>query len=141
MTILTDKIIKHCLEAKLFNKTYLYNRCSKKINGDIMDFNEYQDKAQTTAVYPYNLNGGIFYPALGLAGEVGELLNKIKKVARDNVELNKEDMKKELGDILWYVSQLSTELGIDFDEVASSNISKLKDRKDRKVLKGSGDDR
>lgn len=106
-----------------------------------MDFDEYQDNAKKTAAYPKNLDGGIYYPALGLAGEVGELLNKIKKQARDGRELDKEDIKAELGDVLWYVSQIAHEMGISLDDVAAHNIKKLGNRKERGVINGSGDDR
>ena len=106
-----------------------------------MDFLEYQQYTKTTAQYPGNLNGRFYYPALGLAGEVGELLNKIKKIARDDAPINKDDLKGELGDVLWYVSQLSNELGIDLNDVASYNLEKLKSRKNRGVISGSGDNR
>ncbi|MDE1852085.1 MAG: nucleoside triphosphate pyrophosphohydrolase family protein, partial [Candidatus Micrarchaeota archaeon] len=72
---------------------------------------------------------------------VGELLNKIKKVGRDGKVLDKEEMAGELGDVLWYVSQLAAELGLDMDYIAEKNIKKLKDRMDRNALKGSGDNR
>lgn len=106
-----------------------------------MDFEEYQSKANKTAVYPKNLNGAFFYPSIGLAGEVGELLNKIKKIARDNADIDREDLKGELGDILWYLTQISTELGIDFEEVAQHNLEKLKSRHERGRIAGSGDER
>ncbi len=106
-----------------------------------MDMSEYQNNAKKTAIYPKNLSGGVFYPALGLAGEVGELLNKIKKTARDNTALDKDEIKGELGDILWYVSQIAEELGLGLDEIASSNLDKLKSRQIRGVISGSGDNR
>jgi NTP pyrophosphatase (non-canonical NTP hydrolase) len=104
-----------------------------------MDFSEYQERAKSTAVYPGKLDGAFFYPCIGLAGEVGELLNKIKKLARDNVKIDKDDLKGELGDILWYVSQISTELGIDMNDVVSSNLEKLRSRQERGKIGGSGD--
>jgi len=106
-----------------------------------MDFEEYQREANKTAVYPKNLDGAFFYPSIGLAGEVGELLNKIKKIARDNKEIDREDLKGEIGDILWYLAQLSTELGIDFEDVALHNLEKLKSRHERGKIAGSGDNR
>ena len=106
-----------------------------------MDLAEYQKNARNTAVYPKSLEGGIYYPALGLAGEVGELLNKIKKTARDGRKLEIDDVKSELGDVLWYVSQIAEEMGISLDEVASSNIEKLRSRMERGVISGSGDRR
>ncbi|MGC8730279.1 MAG: nucleoside triphosphate pyrophosphohydrolase family protein [Candidatus Micrarchaeia archaeon] len=106
-----------------------------------MNLSEYQEKAHSTAIYPSELDGAYFYPAIGLAGEVGELLNKIKKIARDNASLNKEDVKLELGDILWYLSELAGSFGISMDNVAEANLEKLARRKSNGTLRGSGDQR
>jgi len=109
-----------------------------------MNFDEYQKKSRETAIYP-DLGSNYIYPTLGLAGESGEVSDKIKKVIRDDVGvLNAEkiqDLKKELGDVLWYVSQLSTELGLSLEDIAQSNLDKLFSRKERGVLQGSGDNR
>jgi NTP pyrophosphatase (non-canonical NTP hydrolase) len=109
-----------------------------------MEFNEYQVMASTTAIYP-NRGENIYYPCLGLAGESGEVCEKIKKVMRDSdgkvSPETKELLKKELGDVLWYVSALSDELGLRLDDIAQHNIDKLFSRKDRGKLKGSGDER
>lgn len=109
-----------------------------------MEFSEYQDKAGQTAIYP-NRGDNIYYPCLGLAGESGEVCEKIKKIMRDDdgkvSEEKRELLKKELGDILWYVSALSDELGLKLDEIAEHNIEKLFSRKDRGKLQGSGDNR
>lgn len=102
-------------------------------------FREYQVHAETTAIYP--IQHKITYPLLGLAGEVGEFANKYKKVIRDGKPFAKEDMAAELGDILWYVSAIATDAGLDLDDIARKNILKLLDRKDRNVLGGSGDNR
>lgn len=107
-----------------------------------MDLNEYQQKARLTAVYSAYLR--VMYPTLGLAGEVGELCNKIKKVYRDsdgNVATVLPALADELGDVLWYVAQLATDLGLDLDVIASSNLAKLASRAQRNVLRGSGDTR
>ena len=106
-----------------------------------MDFDEYQANAKKTAVYPDNLAGRFYYPALGLAGEAGELCNKIKKIARDSAPIDKEQIKGELGDCLWYIAQLATEFGIGLDEIGVHNIAKLASRAQRGVIKGSGDKR
>ena len=103
-----------------------------------MKFDDYQDKTEETAVYPEE--NAIEYLALGLNGEAGEVAEKIKKSIRDDKELG-DEMKDELGDILWYLAQLSDELGYDLSEVAGRNIEKLFDRKERDKLHGSGDDR
>lgn len=109
-----------------------------------MNFNEYQEKARQTAIYP-NIGKNFIYPTLGLVGEAGEIANKIKKVIRDNnYELNDEikyDLRKEIGDVLWYIAALCSELGVEMDDVAEENISKLFSRRDRNQLKGSGDNR
>jgi len=106
-----------------------------------MDFNLYQQETGKTSIIPKILEGKMYYISIGLAGEVGELLNKIKKVARDNKNIDKNDMKKELGDILWYLSQLAKELDLNLDEIAEYNLLKLQDREKRNVLGGSGDNR
>ena len=106
-----------------------------------MKLNDYQNRANETAIYPEGLN----YPILGLAGEAGEICNKYKKVLRDSggeiTITDVDQMAKELGDVLWYVAQIATELGTDLETVARVNIMKLGDRKDRGVLGGSGDER
>ena len=109
-----------------------------------MNFDEYQKKANKTAIYPV-LGAKFVYPALGLADEAGEVVGKIKKVMRDDggvlTEEKKIEIKKELGDVLWYLAQLSTDLGIKLSEVAKANVEKLASRMERNVLHGSGDNR
>lgn len=109
-----------------------------------MTFNEYQEKARVTARYP-KIGAGFVYPALGLAGETGEVLEKVKKIMRDEngvvSEEKKREIIKELGDVLWYVSQIAFELGASLEEVATANVSKLADRDKRNAIKGSGDNR
>lgn len=109
-----------------------------------MDFKQYQEKARKTALYP-NVGSNFIYPSLGLGGETGEVLEKIKKVMRDsNGQVTpeiKESLKKEMGDILWYLSALASELGMSLDDIAAANIDKLYSRKDRGKLQGRGDDR
>lgn len=115
-----------------------------------MNFNEYQEKALETAIYPTtyvesSTPANYIYPALGLVGEAGEVVEKVKKLIRDKGgEFNKDDVeaiKKELGDVLWYVSVLASEFSISLDEIAEANIKKLASRKKRGKLKGSGDNR
>ena len=109
-----------------------------------MDFNEYQEKAWKTAIYP-NKGNNLIYPVLGLGGETGEVLEKIKKIMRDEKnqisEKKKEKLKKELGDVLWYLSSICKELNITLNDVVNKNISKLNSRKKRNQLHGSGDNR
>lgn len=109
-----------------------------------MNLEEYQERSRKTAKYP-DADNNYIYPTLGLSGEAGEVAEKIKKVIRDKGgqvnDETRDEIKKELGDVLWYVSQLATELGISLDDIAESNIRKLYDRMDRGVLQGNGDNR
>jgi NTP pyrophosphatase (non-canonical NTP hydrolase) len=109
-----------------------------------MNINDYQAAARSTALYT-NKPEKAFYPYFGLAGEAGEVCEKVKKLIRDKdgiptVEF-KEDLKKELGDVLWYIANISEDLGFTLEEVAQANIDKLRSRKERGVLQGSGDNR
>lgn len=109
-----------------------------------MNIDDYQVQSAKTAVYP-RLGHGVVYPALGLAGEAGEVAEKVKKLIRDdNLKLSdekKSELKKELGDVLWYVAQLATELDLSLNDIAYTNLEKLASRADRGKLKGSGDNR
>lgn len=109
-----------------------------------MDFNEYQVESRKTAIYP-NIGSNFIYPALGLAGEVGEVCEKIKKIIRDKNSIisdeDRDSIKKEVGDILWYISNLAYEFNIEMNDIALTNIAKLKSRQDRGKLQGSGDNR
>lgn len=110
------------------------------------DFNEYQKAAAETGIYAEKgAFNGLDYVILGLASEAGELAGKLKKAHRDDnrtiTEARRADMIKELGDVLWYVSGIATELGTTLSEVAKDNIAKLSSRKVRGTLGGSGDNR
>jgi len=108
-----------------------------------MNFEEYHTKAQRTAIYPDKVK--IIYPALGLAGETGEVCEKIKKVFRDAdgkfTETKRVEIMKELGDVLWYIAAIATDLNIPLDVVATENIKKLSSRRKRGAIHGSGDNR
>jgi len=109
-----------------------------------MTFVEYQKQSRETAIYPHKDNN-LTYPVLGLAGEAGEICNKVKKIMRDNdgvmpSELY-DDLANELGDVLWYVAAVASELNLDLDTIAINNIKRLIDRKKRNVLHGSGSNR
>lgn len=109
-----------------------------------MNFEQYQEKSRVTAKYP-NADDNYVYPTLGLAGEAGEVAEKIKKVIRDKGgkidDETREAIKKELGDVLWYLAQLATELKISLEDVATGNLAKLYDRMERGKLSGDGDNR
>lgn len=108
-------------------------------------FKEYQQGAFRTAVYPGRGEGNWVYAGLGLAGETGEISEKLKKAIRDDggrmTDERRAAIKKELGDVLWYVAALCTELKLDLQEVADENFAKLARRQQEKKLHGDGDDR
>lgn len=103
-----------------------------------MTLNEYQkesDKFTKT-----NIKNNISYSALGLAGESGEVCDKIKKSIRDG-NLDRDSIILELGDVLWYLARICDNLQIDLDVVAKLNIQKLTSRTERNVISGEGDNR
>lgn len=104
-------------------------------------FDIYQDKANETAIYP--VKDAFPYLALGLTGEAGEVAEKIKKIIRDkNGSIGMADrdaIAKELGDVLWYIANFASELNYNLSDIAAMNLAKLASRKERDVLKGSGD--
>jgi NTP pyrophosphatase (non-canonical NTP hydrolase) len=116
---------------------------------DHMHFDEYQKAAIKTDTYTFEERGlshhSFFEKLLGLMGETGEIAEKFKKIYRDNNgEMTDEQlslMKKEFGDVIWYVAVLADYLGLSFDEVATHNIEKLRDRQKRGKIQGSGDTR
>lgn len=108
-----------------------------------MTLNDYQLKALETANYPQEFK--IIYPALGLTGEAGEVSDKVKKVIRDNNNVftddRKQEIAKEIGDVLWYIATLSHDLGYSLEEIGQMNYDKLKSRKERNMINGNGDNR
>lgn len=112
-----------------------------------LTLNEYQDQAASTAIYRDKTGTEVLYPALGLGGEAGEVLEKVKKLIRDgdgipNMSLEtKRELAKELGDVLWYVAALAGDLDYSLDKIAEINLAKLFSRQERGVIGGSGDNR
>jgi NTP pyrophosphatase (non-canonical NTP hydrolase) len=114
-----------------------------------MTFAEYQKLAITTDLFggkPQPIDSHAFLTKLlGLVGETGEVAEKFKKILRDkNGKLDEADLamiKKELGDVLWYISVIGTYLGLKLEDVANHNLDKVLDRKSRGVTRGSGDNR
>jgi NTP pyrophosphatase (non-canonical NTP hydrolase) len=108
-----------------------------------VELSEYQHFSRRTAEYPRE--AWLAYPALGLAGEAGEVAEHVKKVIRDEAGVvsheRRESMSKELGDVLWYVTQLASELELELEDIARANLEKLFSRQRRGLLSGSGDDR
>jgi NTP pyrophosphatase (non-canonical NTP hydrolase) len=109
-----------------------------------MTFDEYQVAALRTAS-PADKHNELFHLLLGLVGETGEVAEKFKKLVRDHdsdlSKLDRADMTKELGDILWYVAVLANHLGIKLEDVVQTNVAKLASRQARGTLMGSGDNR
>ncbi len=109
-----------------------------------MDLRTYQERSRQTALYP-QVGSNPIYPTLGLCGEAGEVADKVKKVLRDRDgrfdAAIRDDLRLELGDVLWYVAQLATELDLDLEDIAEANLAKLASRAARNVISGSGDRR
>lgn len=119
-----------------------------------MNFDDYQAFTLTTAKYQDacgTRSERIVYCLMGLVGETGEIAEKMKKVWRKDgpaglAQMTGDSdfcrlMKKELGDVMWYLARLSDEMGMSLDDVAQTNVDKLSDRKDRGVLHAEGDER
>lgn len=110
-------------------------------NDRALTFGEYQEAAAKTAAYPrYPSRDALSYLVAGLASEAGEVAGVWKKHLRDGTGY-KDGLRAELGDVLWYVAMLATELGVDLGDVASGNMAKLASRQERGVIGGSGDNR
>lgn len=109
-----------------------------------MNFTDYQNKSRTTAKYPV-IGHAVIYPTLGLTNEAGEVSGKIKKVFRDKdgqiSNETRQALKAELGDVLWYLAQIATELDLSLNEIAEHNLEKLLDRQSRDKIHGDGDNR
>jgi NTP pyrophosphatase (non-canonical NTP hydrolase) len=107
-------------------------------------FDEYQSAPRRTwRLIPTEVP--IVYPTLGLVNEAGEVSGKIKKILRDKgghiSEEDREGLKQELGDVLWYLTQICTELNLSLEEVAEANYAKLLSRLERGRIGGEGDKR
>ena len=110
---------------------------------EIFNFDEYQQKSSLTAIFPGEY--ALEYLSIGLVSEAGEVAGKVKKIIRDEnriiSEEKRQQLSNEIGDVLWYVAQLSLELNIPLSRVATENIEKLQDREKRGQISGSGDSR
>jgi NTP pyrophosphatase (non-canonical NTP hydrolase) len=108
----------------------------------MMTLDEYQGRAIKEAFYEKD---DITYNALGITGEAGEIADHVKKMLRDDggelTEERREILKKELGDVMWYVANMARRLDFKLSEIAQANIDKIIDRKSRGVQHGSGDNR
>lgn len=143
-------ICKNCGQYKVFRTTaqskFMCVECGY-VEGDrmAMNFDKYQVEARKTAIYPKIGVKGLMYPVLGLCGEAGEVAEKVKKLQRDkNGKMSLEDrqeIKKELGDVLWYVAAIANQLNLSLSKTAEANLEKLHSRQERDKLKGEGDNR
>lgn len=142
--------------------------CNPQLGEPRSSLDFYQEIATRSAVYPGQGTAlGLMYCSLKLNGEAGELAEHVGKAMRDDdlilqkqghddhwkgrvhVDLSKSELTperkaliiKEVGDNLWYLSAICNELGIKLSDAAIGNLTKLSDRQDRGVLRGSGDER
>lgn len=108
-----------------------------------MEFDDYQQEARKTAIYPQDMK--VAYPTIGLAGETGEVAEKVKKCIRDNGGVFDDERRtavaEELGDVLWYLAAIASDLGCSLDDIARMNIKKLRSRASRAQIHGEGDHR
>lgn len=104
-----------------------------------MTFDNYNEFVKSMKVYPEKY--AIIYPTLGITGEGGEIAEKVKKWLRGDKELDKQELAKEAGDVLWYITSLADDLGYSLQDIVTMNIEKLSSRKERGVQKGDGDNR
>lgn len=111
---------------------------------DVQSFDIYQRESRKTWGV-IEVDHPIVYPTLGLTNEAGEVAGKIKKIFRDKGgvigEEDREGLKYELGDVLWYLTQICTELNLTLEEVAAANLEKLLSRLERGQIRGEGDHR
>lgn len=123
----------------------------KEIEGETMralclvTFDEYQKRAHSTAIQPDEGVPALMFWALAVCGEAGELAEKVKKIYRDNAGVMTHERFKaiiaEMGDVLWYLSEIASALDTTLGYVAAYNVAKLDDRLKRQVIKGEGNKR
>lgn len=106
-----------------------------------LTFRSYAEQALKSAIYPQVTRGVPVYAALGLAGETGEFVEKIKKTFRGDAPLDRAGAAAELGDVLWYLTACAHDLGFTLEEIARMNNAKTTSRTARGVVRGSGDSR
>lgn len=113
-----------------------------------MNIQDYSNQAITTMTKDHqygDISARTMSQILGLVGESGEIAEKFKKILRDRdgkiSDQDKEELLKELGDVLWYINSLAVFLDSDLETVAKKNLEKVLSRKERGVTKGSGDNR
>lgn len=113
-----------------------------------MKLEDYSQQAITTLLGDHDtldMDASLISQVFGLMGESGEVAEKFKKLIRDKQgkisDEDKQEIIKELGDILWYINSVSHLLGSNLEEVAQKNLDKVLSRKERGKIQGSGDNR
>lgn len=110
-----------------------------------MTFDEYQKKAQATAMTTDDAFMDATVQVLGISGEASEIAEKWKKIIiyekGDISPDRREELAKEIGDVLWYLATFAECLGLSLADIAEANIDKLTNRKERGVIPGEGDNR
>lgn len=110
-----------------------------------MTLDEYQKEALVTAVFTDDEFKDLAHWVFGITGEAGEIAEKFKKIVRDKEAIigdtDRDEIIKEIGDVMWYLAVLAKQLDVSFDEVGKRNIAKLRDRQNRNKIQGSGDNR
>lgn len=109
------------------------------VTSTVNTFDSYQKFVRSMKLYPVEY--AIIYPTLGISGESGEVAEKVKKCLRGDRELDKLELLKEAGDVLWYLTALTDDLGFTLQDLVNENVKKLTSRKERGVQKGNGDNR
>lgn len=130
------------IDELLVEKVGLLQAVLDKAGQDVLA--TYQTRARETAVY-VNIGQNYKYALMGLTEEVGEVAGQLKRVERDDGDIitpeRREKIKLEMGDVFWYFASLASELDFTLNDIAAANLAKLADRKARKALHGSGDQR
>lgn len=159
-TVSTEKVFKELKDAvkKISDSDEIFSKIQKEFQKDsiikpelhnenhynpVDTFDEYQRVAMSTKAYGKGLP--VFYPALKLNGEAGEVAEKIGKIWRDKEGYvshdDKKEIEKELSDCLWYICAIADDLSINLVQIANTNIYKILDRRKRGVISGNGDNR
>jgi len=112
----------------------------------MLSFNSYQNKSRKHAFYPnQNTPNAYRYLVYGITGEAGELAEHFKHSLRDENDIltpeRRDKIVKELGDLLWYITNLGIELGVNLEDIAKGNLDKIDSRLEKGTLKGEGDSR
>lgn len=147
-TVQTRRLSEDEIDEDKFNEYTEVIVIEEDDSGPVTELNDYQDQTSETAIFPSEMPESelvnyaeVSYCAMGLAGETGEVVEKVKKAVREDDLSYLDDLQDELGDVLWYWAQLAELVELDADYIAQRNLQKLTDRQERDQLTGEGDDR